>query len=134
MFTSIYKHALKNLSCIIVKTDNVPSHQVLCLNQVRIWFWHHTTITRQIKSRSDVSILNNRDLVQCMFYNPNTWSPKSEFQANRTILLGSSTRTKQLYIGAFSRYNGSTELVNGVNKISFDDNVCLCLSQVAVTI
>lgn len=63
MFTSIYKHALKNLSCIIVKTDNVPSHQVLCLNQVRIWFWHHTTITRQIKSRSDVSILNNRDLV-----------------------------------------------------------------------
>lgn len=63
MFTSIYKHALKNLSCIIVKTDNVPSHQVLCLNQVRIWFWHHTTITRLIKSRSDVSILNNRDLV-----------------------------------------------------------------------
>lgn len=63
MFTSIYKHALKNLSCIIIKTDNVPSHQVLCLNQVRIWFWHHTTITRLIKSRSDVSILNNRDLV-----------------------------------------------------------------------
>lgn len=56
MFTSIYKHALKNLSCIIVKTDNVPSHQVLCLNQVRIWFWHHTTITRPIKSRSDAPI------------------------------------------------------------------------------
>lgn len=56
MFTSIYKHALKSLSCIVVKTDNVPSHQVLCLNQVRIWFWHHTTITRLIKSRSDVSI------------------------------------------------------------------------------
>lgn len=129
MFTSIYKHALKNLSCIIVKTDNVPSHQVLCLNQVRIWFWHHTTITRVIKSRSDVSILNNRDLVcfTTLYLEPEVGVLGQQNHSSRFEYSDKTT-------GAFSRYNGSTELVNGVNKISFDDNVCLCLSQVAVTI